>query len=152
MSCCPETDFMFPFLVDIYYPIITQGVYNEIKKEWVYDRTVSCYAAPLGGLSGQEEIKVDSEIYLQYDQKLTARTSQDIRISSNSEANATTNILLTNIRNSSGEILFKETAGPRSGRATVYEVGTLEPLIGPFGNIEYYNMLWRRTENQASGE
>lgn len=152
MSCCPQTDFMFPFLADIYYPIITQGIYNEIKKEWVYDRTISCYAAFPSSSSGKEEVKPDSETYLQYDQKLIARSGQDLRISSDSTSHAVTNILITNIRNSNGTTIFKETAGPRSGRPTVYEVGTIEPFTGPFNNIEYYTMVWRRTESQAAGE
>jgi len=45
-------------------------------------------------------------------------------------------------------LIYKETAGPRAGKGTIYEIGTLEPFIGPFGDIEYYRMLWRRSENQ----
>jgi hypothetical protein len=49
-------------------------------------------------------------------------------------------------------VFYKETAGPRTGRGTIYEIGTFEPFIGPFGEIEYYKMLWRRTENQTVGD
>lgn len=147
--CCPGTDFMYPMLADVYYPIITQNAYGQPQKEWVFDRTVPLNATPVGG-AGQEEIK--PEVFLQYDNKLISRCKIDLRISSNLSNNAITNILVTNIRNSSGDVIYKETAGPRTGKGTMYEVATLEPFTGPFGKIEYYKILLRRSENQTAGE
>lgn len=147
-GCCPESDFMYPMMADIYYPIITQNQYGQPNKEWIFDRTIVCNAAGVGG-AGEEEIK--PEIFLQYKNSLIARSKEDIRISSKNEKNATTNILITNIRNNFG-LIYEETAGPRQGRGTIYEVATLEPFVSPFGQIEYYKMLWRRTENQAVGD
>ena len=150
MPCCDDTtDFMYPMLADVYYPIITQGPFGEIKKEWVFDRTISCNATPVGG-AGSEQIK--PEMFLQYENKLIVRSKADLRITSTSSQEATTNILITNVRLSHNELLYKETAGPRSGKGTIFEVGTLEPFTGPFNNIEYYKMLWRRTESQAVGD
>jgi hypothetical protein len=134
---------------DIYYPIITQNNYGQANKEWVFDRTIICNATSLGG-AGDVELKPD--VFLQYDGKLVARSKSDIRVSSNMTDNAISNILVTNIRSASDITLYRETAGPRSGRGTIYEVGTVEPFIGPFGEIEYYKMLWRRTENQTVGD
>jgi hypothetical protein len=150
MSCCDDaTDFVYPMLADIYYPIITQGPFGEIKKEWVFDRTISCNATPVGG-AGSEQIK--PEMFLQYENKLIVRSKADLRITSNSTQEAVTNILITNVRSSYGQLIQKETAGPRAGKGTIYEIGTLEPFVGPFSNIEYYKMLWRRTESQAVGD
>lgn len=149
MTICESTDFMYPMLADIYYPIISQGNYGEIEKSWIFDRTIACNASTVGG-AGTEEIK--PEVFFQHENKLVSRSRTDIRISSNEAKEAKTNVLITNIRSSSGELIYKETAGPRSGRGTIYEVATLEPFVGPFGNIEYYKMLWRRTENQAVGD
>jgi hypothetical protein len=149
MNFCEVTDFMYPMKADIYFPILTQGDYGQPKKDWVYDRTVICNATPVGGL-GTEDIK--PETFLQYENKLIARTQNDPRISSNNANNATTNILVTNVRDASDNIIYKETAGPRSGRGTIYEIATIEPFAGPFGSIEYYKMLWRRTENQTVGD
>jgi hypothetical protein len=150
MSCCDDTtDFVYPMLADVYYPIITQGDFGEIKKEWVFDRTISCNATPVGG-AGSEQIKPD--MFLQYEDKLVVRSKGDLRLKSNSSQEATTNILITNIRLSHGQLVYKETAGPRAGKGTIYEIGTLEPFTGPFNNIEYYKMLWRRTESQAVGD
>lgn len=149
MNNCETTDFIYPMKADIYYPIITQNQYGQPNKEWVFDRTVACNATTVGG-AGTDELK--PEVFLQYDGKLVARSKSDLRISGDGTNNAISNILITNIRNAADTIIYKETAGPRMGRGTIYEVGTLEPFINPFGNIEYYRMLWRRTENQAVGD
>jgi hypothetical protein len=150
MGCCDNTtDFVYPMLADVYYPIITQGPFGEIKKEWVFDRTISCNATPIGG-AGSEQIKPD--MFLQYEDKLIVRSRADLRITSKLSQEATTNIIITNIRFSTGQLIYKETAGPRANRGTIYEIGTLEPFTGPFNSIEYYKMLWRRTESQAVGD
>ena len=149
MNSCEVIDFMYPMKADIYFPILTQGDYGQPKKDWVYDRTVICNATPVGGL-GTEDIK--PEAFLQYENKLIARTQNDPRLSSNNANNATTNILVTNVRDASDNIIYKETAGPRSGKGTIYEIATVEPFTGPFGSVEYYKMLWRRTENQTVGD
>jgi hypothetical protein len=133
-------------LADVYYPIITQGAYGEVQKEWVLDRTVACNATSVGG-AGKEDIKPD--LFLQYENKLIARSKTDLRTTSRQSKEAITNIIVTNIRFASGELIYKETAGPRAGKGTVYEIGTHEPQVGPFNNVEYHKMLWRRTENQA---
>jgi len=146
---CESTDPMFPMKADIYFPIITQGEYGQPKKDWVFDRTIICNATPVGG-AGDESIKPDS--FLQYKDKLVARVKNDPRVSSQQNRNAITNILITNIRTSSDYPLYIETAGVRSGRGTIYELGTVDPFVGPFGDIEYYKVLLRRAENQTVGD
>ena len=145
MDSCETTDFIYPMKADIYYPIITQNQYGQANKNWVFDRTIVCNATPVGG-AGSEEIK--PEVFIQYKDKLVSRTRSDLRISSTDELYAETNIIITNIRSSNDLIIYKETAGPRAGKGTIYEIGTLEPFVGPFGDIEYYKMMWRRSDNQ----
>jgi len=149
MTLCEDTDFIYPMQADVYYPIITQGEYGQPKKDWVFDKTIACNVEPVGG-DGTENIKAES--FLQLQNKLVARTKNDPRISSQKENNAVTNILITNVRFPSGELIYKETAGVRSGRATIYEVATVEPFVGAFRTTEYYKMLWRRAENQTVGD
>ncbi len=149
MNSCEVTDFIYPMKADIYFPILAQGEYGQPKKDWVYDRTIICNATPVGGV-GTEDIK--PEAFLQYENKLIVRTKNDPRVSSNNANNATTNILVTNVRDAGDNVIYKETAGTRSGRGTIYEIATVEPFTGPFGSVEYYKMLWRRTENQTVGD
>lgn len=146
MDSCQQTDFMYPMRADIYYPIISQTQYGQATKNWVYDRTIICNATSVGG-AGQEDIK--PETFLQFENKLIARTKADPRVSSNNSENAITNILVTNVRDANDNMIYRETAGPRSGKGTIYEMATVEPFIGPFGSVEYFKMLWRRTENQT---
>ena len=149
MECCPETDFLYPMKANVYHPIIKQTQYGQATKNWVYDRTIICNATSVGG-AGTEDIK--PETFLQYENKLIARTRQDPRTASTGADNAVTNILITNIRDNQDNLIYRETAGPRAGRGTIYEVATVEPFTGPFKNTEYYKMLWRRTENQTVGD
>lgn len=148
-QCCPETDFMYPMMADIYYPVISQTDYGQATKKWVFDRTIILNATPVGG-AGQEDIK--PEIFLQYENKLVGRVKEDPRISISNGSNAITNILIANIRNSQEVLIYKETAGVRAGRGTIYELGTVEPMTGPFGSVDYYKMLLRRAENQTVGD
>ena len=148
-QCCPETDFMYPMMADIYYPVISQTDYGQATKKWILDRTIILNATPVGG-AGQEDIK--PEIFLQYENKLVSRVKEDPRMSTSNGSNAITNILIANIRNAQDVLIYKETAGVRAGRGTIYELGTVEPFTGPFGSIEYYKMLLRRAENQTVGD
>lgn len=149
MIDCETNDFLFPMKADVYYPIIKQNEYGQPNKEWVFDRTIVCNAAPLGGVR-TEDIKPDT--FMTNDNKLIGRVKQDIRLSSNSQYNAITNILVTNIRYSDDTLVYIESAGPRSGRGTIYEIATFEPFSGGFNSIDYYKILLRRTESQAVGD
>ena len=140
---------MYPMMADIYYPVITQTDYGQATKKWVLDRTIILNATPVGG-AGQEDIK--PEIFLQYENKLVSRVKEDPRMSTSNGSNAITNILIANIRNAQDVLIYKETAGVRAGRGTIYELGTVEPFTGPFGSVEYYKMLLRRAENQTVGD
>ena len=140
---------MYPMKADIYYPVITQTDYGQASKKWVLDRVIILNATPVGG-AGQEDIK--PEIFLQYENKLVGRVKEDPRISTSNGSNAITNIIVANIRNAQDILIYKETAGVRAGRGTIYELGTVEPMTGPFGSIDYYKMLLRRAENQTVGD
>jgi hypothetical protein len=140
---------MYPMMADIYYPVITQTDYGQATKKWVLDRTIILNATPVGG-AGQEDIK--PEIFLQYENKLVGRIKEDPRMSTSNGSNAITNILIANIRNAQEDLIYKETAGVRAGRGTIYELGTVEPMTGPFGSVDYFKMLLRRAENQTVGD
>jgi len=143
---CNEIDFMYPMIADIYHPIVKQDVYGQVKKDWGFDRTIVINLAPVGS-AFEEEVK--PKVFVQYENTLLGRVKNDIRIAKDGSNNSITNVLLTNIRNCSGELIYKETSGAREDRGTIYEIATMEPLVGPFGNIEYYKILARRAENQG---
>jgi len=144
---CESTDFIYPLLVDVYYPVVEQGAYGNVKKQWILDRSVACNFASFGR-AGKEE--VTPNLNITKDNILLGRVRSDIRIGVNDSRNAITNVLLTNIRTAQHDTVYMETSGPRDGKATIFEVATLEPIVGPFGNVEYHKLVVRRSENQAS--
>lgn len=148
-SLCEKTDFMYPLLADVYYPIIKQGEYGKAIKEWIFDRTITCNAQSPNQKANED---TSPAVFLISEGKLIARSRSDIRISSKNENNNITNILVTNIRLPGDNLVYRETAGPRSGRGTIYEIATVEPFVGGLQSIEYYHMVWRRSENQTVGD
>lgn len=146
-SVCHTTDFMYPLKADIYYPIVEQGAYGNVQKTWVIDRTVACNFAPAGSASA-EEVKPNPKINIEH--SLIGRIREDIRISSLYTKDSLVNVVITNIRTSNDTPIYLETAGPRSGKSTIFEVATNEPIVGPFGDVEYFKVIIRRSENQAT--
>ncbi len=145
-AVCETTDFMFPMLADIYYPVVEQAAYGNLKKQWILDRTVACYLSSATGKTKEEivpNVKIDQEV------SLVGRVKLDLRVSTQHERQSMTNILVTNIRLPNSETIYMETAGPRSGHGTIYEVASQEPLVGPTNKVDFYKVLLRRSTNQS---
>ena len=94
-----------------------------------------------------EDLK--AKTFVKLENMLVGRARCDIRISKNGDNNSLSNVLITNIRNKSDELVYLETAGERTGRGTIYEIATQDPFIDPFGDTSYYKLVIRRTENQG---
>lgn len=146
MVYCETTDFIYPLLADIYYPIVDQGAYGNVTKTWVLDKTVACSFSS-GGAANKEEVKPNVNITKEV--ILLGRTRKDVRFSKHNNQNAITNVILTNIRDASGNAIYLETSGPRAGKSTIFEIASQDPTVGPFGSVEYYKLVIRRSENQA---
>lgn len=144
---CETPDFTFPMQADVFYPIVEQGLYGDIKKQWVIDRTIIGNFIPAGNASKEE---VQPNVNITKDVILVGRVKNDIRVSSFANDNSITNVLITNIKDRNSNQIYMETSGVRKGKATIFEVATQEPFTGPFGTVEYYNVVLRRSENQAS--
>jgi hypothetical protein len=144
---CETTDFTYPLLADIYYPIVETGAYGNLKKQWVLDRSIACNFAPTGQAASEE---VKPNVNISKENILLGRTKTDIRISDNNSRNAITNVIVTNLRTKQQDNIYMETSGTRNGNSTLYEIASSEPIVGPFGNVEYYKVVLRRSENQAS--
>ena len=146
MAVCETTDFAFPMLADVYHPIVDQGPYGNVTKTWVLDRTIACNFNS-AGTAWKEE--VTPNINMTQDKILLGRVKTDIRMSSLEARNSINNVVITNIRDKNGNHVYTETAGPRSGKSTIFEIATQDPFTGPFGSVEYYKLIIRRSENQA---
>ena len=146
MESCEDTDFMYPMKADVYYPIVEQGAYGNVQKTWVFNKTVVCNFSKDGTVD--EEVKPNVNITLK--KVLMGRTKRDIRFSQENNTEAITNVVITNIRTRTDVPLYIETSGVRAGKSTIYEIESQSPIIGPFGDPEYYALAIRRSENQAS--
>jgi hypothetical protein len=146
-GCETSTDFMFPLQVDVYYPIVTQEGYGNVKRQWVFDRTISCYFASPTSKTKEENLP---ELKIITDSVLVGRVRSELTKTSRGDNNSVTNILLANIRDKDGNVIYNESAGPRSGLSTIFEIATFVPSVGPFGGIEFYKVVLRRSENQAA--
>lgn len=144
---CDTTDFIFPLIADVYYPIVTQSAYGDLNKKWVIDKSVACSFTP-SGRKGKAQVNADIELV--QNSILLGRTRCDLRISSMTDKNAITNVLITNIRDADGNFIYLETSGIRNGKPTLFEVASNDPIVGPFGRTEYYRVLIRRSENQGA--
>jgi hypothetical protein len=147
MACAENTDFMFPMEAEIYHPIVEQSAYGSVKKQWIFDRAVACSVSSVGA-AGKEEVKPN--VNITQDVLLIGRVKKDLRIGSSNSQNAITSILITNIKDKNCNPIYVETTGPRAGKSTLFEVASQEPYAGPFGGVEYYNIVLRRSENQAA--
>lgn len=147
MATCENTSIIFPMLADIYYPIVDQGAYGNVRKNWIHDKTIACNFNS-AGTAWKEDIKPNANIT--QDSVMLGRVKTDIRFSNSDVQNSITNIIVTNIKDRNLNEVFVETAGPRAGKSTLFEVATVEPFMGPFGSVEYYKVIVRRSENQAA--
>jgi hypothetical protein len=138
---------MFPMMADVYYPITETTAYGNVAKIWVLDKTIVC-SFNEAGVSYKEDIKPDPDIKTDF--ILLGRVKKDIRISSVDAKNAATNVIITNIRDKFGNPIYLETSGPRNGKSTLFEIGSQAPFVNPFGLVEYYKVVLRRSENQGA--
>jgi hypothetical protein len=137
---------MFPMCAEVFYPIVDQDGYGTIKKTWILDRSVSCSFSSAGS-AFKEEVVPNKAIT--QDVLLIGRVKNDIRLSDRNEKNSIVNVVVTNIKDGNGNHIYTETAGPRAGKSTIFEIAAQEPYAGPFGNVEFYKVVLRRSENQA---
>lgn len=143
---CEDKDFAFPMQVDVFYPLVEQGAYGNVKKQWMLNKTIACHFTT-AGLKTKEEIVPN--VNITQDTLLIGRVKSDIRISTLDAGVSLTNVVLTNIQDKNCNNVYVETSGVRAGKSTIFEVASQEPFMGPFGNIEYYKLVLRRSENQA---
>lgn len=147
MDCCTDAiDVIYPLLADIYYPTVEQSAYGNVTKTWMLDSSIAC-SFSVAGAKNKKDLIPNPAVTL--DNMLIGRTKRDVRLSVREAKNAMTNIIITNIRDKNGNVVYTESSGPRAGKPTIFEIATNDPMLGPFGSVEYYKVVIRRSENQA---
>lgn len=147
MEC---SNFLFPMSFDVYYATECQNKYGMEEKDWKLDQTIEGYAEILGSVSKNA---LKTQMFNQYEDKLIGRSRVDPRISLNGIYYPITSILITNIRNTkTNEEYYIEVAGERKKESTIYEIFAIEPYVNPWNQIEYWKILFNRSDTQALTE
>jgi hypothetical protein len=133
--------------LDIYYSVENQDKFGKDVKTWTVDRTVLGYAEIMGSVS-KDGLK--SGQFFEYEGKLIGRTKEDPRTSLEGINYPITSIIITNICGAtSGQEFYTESSGDRSGLSTIFEIMAIEPYVNPWNEIEYYKILFNRSDKQV---
>jgi hypothetical protein len=121
----------------VYYSVQTQDIFGKIQREWVYDRTER-------GMVRQ----INREMYMVsttniWDDVLSGQSEEDLRIDSNGNLYPASEVLVTFIKPK-----LIETAGPRKGLNTTYELRKSTPVEGPFGEVMHFDIVLTRSTTQ----
>lgn len=144
------SNFLFSMQLDIFYATEEQDKYGRENKLWSNNQTLDGYAEILGAVDRKALI---TQTFFEYQDKLIGRTKTDPRLSLEGAYHPITNILITNIRDKkTQEHFYLESAGEREGKSTIYEIFAIEPYVNPWNEIEYYKILFNRSDIQSLKE
>ena len=136
-------DSILTMSMDVYKPFDLQDPNTgSIKKEWQFDRTVSCSAK--GNITNSStSTSGDKQTFsnkYKNEENLQIRTSEKITLREK----------ITNIRDYEGTVIWEELNFP-TNTPTVFEVLGITPITDPFGGVLGYNATVKRSENQTIG-
>ena len=134
----------YPMTADVYYATQTQNDFGEVVKSWDMDRTIKCSAIKQNPNSRTPNF-VNSSINFEYDIVINFRTNEDVQISSENDDYKVTDILLTNIKDPKGKVIWKED----SSNPTVFEIRAIEPMLDISSNMMGYRIHCVRREAQV---
>ena len=128
--------------LDIYYSTESQDDFGIENKTWSLDQTLLGYAENLGAV---ERDSLKNNMFFEYENKLIGRTQKDPRISLEGISYPITSMLITNIQDArNGTVFYTE----NNGEPTIYEITAVEPYVNPWNEIEYYKILFNRSDRQ----
>jgi hypothetical protein len=145
MNSCGDS--LFSMNMDIYYSTESQDKFGKEVKSWMLDRTVLGYAEILGAVN-RDGLKASQ--FFEYEGKLIGRAKEDPRVSMDGLNYPITSMVITNIVDAkTGTEFYTESYGERSGESTVFEIMAVEPYVNPWNQIEYYKILFNRSDKQV---
>lgn len=138
-------DLYYPMAADIYYSVQTQSDLGEVTRSWVKDRTITCSAIkdrPDSNMSSA----VTTQKFIEIEPRVNLRTKEDILVSASGTSYRITEVLITNIKDPAGTIVWKESVGV----PTEFEIDNVEPIYNEFHNLDAYRILLCRSDEQGS--
>lgn len=144
-NCLNNT--IYPLSADIYYAVGTQDSFGTVNKNWYFNRTIACSVLSQN-VNRDPELTPDQ--LMKYKDDLSLRTAENIRLSDDQSNYPLTEILVTNIRNSDDNVLWKEYGAEFAGNPTLFEVRTVAPVLDPFQQVDHYYIYIARSQNQLA--
>ena len=133
-SCIDSVTYLHT--MNVYYSVQTQDGYGRVARSWVFDRTER------GFVKGVTNYAVADQN--SWNQTLKGMSEEDLRIDDEGLLYAPSEVLVTFV-----EPAFIETAGPRKGLPTTYELRGSTPVLGPFGEVLHFDIALVRSTDQA---
>jgi hypothetical protein len=134
----------YPMTADIYYARSHQNDFGEFEKTWQKDKTVFCSA-----IKERPDSKIrpalETEKFLQYDFRINMRTNDNIQKSSNDDYYPITDILIRNIKDPAGNLVWEEYYNEN----TSFEIQSAEPMFNDLHVLAGYRILLVRSDRQV---
>jgi len=140
LICGPST--IFSMNLDVYYSTESQDSFGIENKTWIFDQTLIGYAENLGAV---ERDSLKNNTFFEYENKLIGRTKKDPRVSFEGIYYPITSVMITNIQDAKNSTVFYSES---NGDPTIYELIAVEPYVNPWNEIEYYKILFNRSDRQ----
>lgn len=134
---------LYPMTADLYYSTQTQNDFGEIERSWDFDRTINCSAIKERPASRMSE-SLDTYKFIEYDFRIDFRTEENVTISSMNEDHRITEVIITNIKDPAGTVVWFET----STQPTNFEIQNLEPMFDMDHILFGYRVLIQRSDKQ----
>jgi len=128
--------------LDVYYSTESQDSFGIENKTWIFDQTLIGYAENLGAV---ERDSLKNNTFFEYENKLIGRTKKDPRVSFEGIYYPITSVMITNIQDAKNSTVFYSES---NGDPTIYELIAVEPYVNPWNEIEYYKILFNRSDRQ----
>jgi hypothetical protein len=112
-------------------------------KTWNKDRSVICSAIKENPDSRIPKY-LNTDKRLEYDITTNFRTNEDITLSADLTVYKPSDIVISNIRDSSGNLVWRESYET----ATIFEIQTIEPMFDMFMNTAGYRVAITRSDSQ----
>ena len=140
----PGLNTFYPTRAQVYYATQQQDDFGAVKKEWIPDHWIRCEVNQTTNYKDQQI--VPDQIMIVEDM-LSLHTPDDVRIDSAGELHSMTDILIADISDVRGNVIYYESGGTRKGYSTLYEVSGVLPHNSPFG-VDYYKTVVSRSMHQ----
>ena len=134
----------FSMTMDIYYSKEKQNDFGIKNKTWVNNQTLFGYAERLGAV---ERDSLENNVFFGFGShnRLIGRTKKDPRISEEGIQYPITSMVITNIQDAKTKTIFYTR---EDGKPTIYDILSVEPYVNPWNEIEYYKILFNRSDRQ----